>query len=98
MVGFGEQAAFRAMVAPYAPKIALAVGAAAIIASSMTVFAGARDLTPRATFAERFVIPTAAADCTLQGWPYFDNRCLHRQDGAPARPVRIIAIDRVSRS
>jgi hypothetical protein len=84
--------------ASIAPKLALAVGAAAIVASSMTVFAGARDLARPATFAERFVVPVAAAECSLQNWPYIDNRCLQRQDGAPVRPVRVIAVDRVIRN
>jgi hypothetical protein len=91
MVG-GWKAAFHPKTVHIAPKIALAAGAAAVIASSMTVFAGARDLSPRATFAERFAV--AGPDCAVQNWPYIDSRCLRRQDGAPIRPIRIVAIDR----
>ena len=94
MVGRGQWAEFRLEKRPIMPKIVLAIAGAALAASSMTVFAGARDIAPRATFADRFVIAVASPDCSLQGWPYLDTRCLHRQDGAPARPVRIIAIDR----
>jgi hypothetical protein len=84
--------------ASIAPKLALALGAAAIVASSMTVFAGARDLAKPVTFAERFVVPAAAPDCSLQNWPYIDSRCLRRQDGTPARSIRVIAVDRVIRN
>jgi hypothetical protein len=80
-------------------KTVLAAAAAVIAACSMTVFAGARDLAPRASFADRFVVLAASApDCIVQGWPYLDSRCLRREDGAaPVRPIRIIAIDRISR-
>ena len=32
--------------------------------------------------------------CALQGWPYYDASCLRRSSG-DARPVRLIALERV---
>jgi hypothetical protein len=94
MLGSGQRTGFQTKTIR---KAVLAVTAAAIIASSMTMLAGARALPAQATFADRFVMAVAApADCTVQAWPYFDSRCLRRDDNKPIHPVRMIAIDRVN--
>lgn len=93
MMGIGRRADFGLERAQMAPKIALVVTVAAILAGSMTVFAGAHGIGgPPATFADRFAV-TPVADCNGSGWPYLATTCLRRQDGMPVRPVRIIALD-----
>lgn len=98
MIGIGqdrENAVLRLRRPRIVSKILLGAVAAASIAGSMTVFAGAHGIGgPPATFADRFAMTASAADCSGPGWPYFAPGCLRHADGSPARAVRVISLDR----
>lgn len=43
--------------------------------------------------ADRLLISVAQQACSLTGWPYYEQRCLHdHRTPAPAKQIRLIAM------
>ena len=43
---------------------------------------------------DRLDVRSVGSNCSERGWPYFEADCMHRTDGATAKPVRLVTTDR----
>lgn len=80
-----------------------AVAAAALGAAAVLALPGfspdAEAITPPAGVkADRIDARPLLKDCSQQAWPYYEARCLrdHAGTGGAARPIRVIAVDRLA--
>jgi hypothetical protein len=76
---------------------AAAIGAAAVM--SLPGFSPEADAStpPRVVKSDRLDLRPIGVDCSQQAWPYYEATCLRdrRQASRQAKPVRLIATDRI---
>ena len=77
--------------------VAMAMGAATVLA--MPGFSPEADASTPAQVVDSVPLKTSATDndCSQQAWPYYRADCLHDRAHGPARTVRIVTTDRVSK-